>query len=251
MHQSLLALFVKLKGLCHAQSQHMQTTAKTMPRRFFLPLLLALLSLSCAVVLAQPGNNNNTDTGAYGGGYGGGYGYGDNTKTNAPSPQQQPQQQQPNVTQPQPTVATSAPTAPNATAPPPTTTTTASPNETRPIQSSATTTGGGGGGGGDNATAYLVITLNNNNSWVTEGSNFEQNNYLMQNTANAPICDVSIQTPLANGNRTRVYSSYNVDVKNATDSGMHFDLPSYLQKIWPGQVVPFGWILNVSKERTP
>lgn len=171
-----------------------------------LALLLLLVPPFCS--LAQDWNDGNGAYGTYGGGD-------DNTISPAP---------QINVTQPAPAPPPSMPPQqqpqPNATAP-------------------------GGGGTGDNATAFLPITLNNNNSWTMNGRAHEQNNYLMQNMASRSICDVSIKAPIASGDGTRISSSYNVDLRNITAEAMHFDLPFYLQKIWPGQIISFGWVLNV------
>lgn len=183
-----------------------------------LGLLLLLL-----LPFASLGQYGNDGEGAYGG----------DNNTTSPAPQPQP-----NVTQPAP--STPPQQQPNATAPSTggggngnATQPSTQPNATAPVASTG------------NATAFLPITLSNNNSWTANGRDHEQNNYLMQNTASRPICDVSIKAPIA-GNSTRVYSSYNVDLTNTTARAMHFDLPFYLHKIWPGQVVSFGWILNVS-----
>lgn len=192
-----------------------------------LPLILAILSSCFMLALAQDGD----------GGYGT-YGGGDNTTSPAPAPHQ------PNVTQPTPPVPQQPPNATRPTQPAP-----QQPNDTRPNQP---TPGGGNAcptaAAADNATAALPITLSNNNSWThaESGDWYEQNNFLMQNTGDRPICDVSIKVPLANSNGTRIYSSYNVEVQNTTAREMHFDLPYYLHKIWPGQVVSFGYILRQS-----
>ena len=209
-----------------------------------LALLLLLLLPFCS--LAQNRDDSNRAYGAYGGG---------DNNTTSPAPQTnvtQPAPTQPAPTPPPPTPPQEQPQQqPNATAPSPAAA--GNGNVTQPSpqqqqqqqQPNATAPATTGGGTGDNATAFLPITLNNTNSWTMNGRAHEQNNYLMQNTASRPICDVSIKAPITNGDGTRISSSYNVDLRNTTAGAMHFDLPLYLQKIWPGQIVSFGWILTV------
>lgn len=185
--------------------------------RVALPLILALLSFCSFLAFAQDGDGGYETYGTYGGGH---------NSTTAPAPT--PPQPQP---QPPPTPGDGNATRPTQTGS----------NATGPNQPARPTDVG-------SAAAALPITLRNNNSWThaETGDAFEQNNYLMQNTGDRPICYVSIKAPLANSNSTRIYSSYNVEVQNTTAREMHFDLPFYLQKIWPGQVVSFGYILRQS-----
>lgn len=245
-----------------------------MARRFALCITAMLLALLVPLALAQ--NDNYTD------------------EQQHQQPQEEPRatsrpynatQARPNATQP----TRPQPAAPNATRPV-TRPQPAAPNATRPAQAQPTAQGNAtqtqqanatqpaapsdqNATSGDDATAFLPITLSNNNSWVTGRFSFEQNNYLMQNTADRPICDVTFKTPLINGSSTRVSSIYNADIRNTTSDAIvgwigslrpaqpgkarsrsqtphklphtqHFELPFYIQTILPGQTVSFGWILR-------
>jgi hypothetical protein len=186
------------------------TTATSDPTRSIPPPAMARLSLLLALLFSSCALIRAQKNDTDNGGVYEDYGGGGNNATTAPSPQQQ---------------------QPNATAP-------SDNNNNNTTNATAT------------ATAFLPITLSNNNSWTDEsGRLHEQNNYLLQNTASKPICDVTLRTPLTDSNSTHIHSSYNVDLRSACDESgdMHFALPFYLKKIWPGQVVSFGWILSVSR----